>query len=313
MRNSRLAATLQKVSDEFFCVSEPDHPLLISGPDALLTTRNSLVAVFTPTLGETTQPVKLLVRMVLARYALPNHARCLLGLDANRDIEDSSAVRNFHEIIRLGDVSGLRRFVSDHRANPHRVRELDRDNRSTFMARYLAARRLSFESTDGRLDFSSELPLYRNSRALRPLERYAPVILKSWTARRRSRSQTVFLDEQSGVLAAFISWDAHRNQTARLRRIIEHGIRQRYSLDGGVLYPTDETAPFIFVDKYRPMGWDPLKVLRATAFAGWCMVPERYQTRVDAESNRLHDLEHTIGARLRDRKRLNDDDLEGGS
>ena len=59
-------------------VPNPDHPLLIRGPDIIISNKSNLFALFTPSAEERRFPSRLKSRFVLGRLALPSHTRCLL-------------------------------------------------------------------------------------------------------------------------------------------------------------------------------------------------------------------------------------------
>ncbi len=68
-----LSAVADRLRDEADAVINPDHPLLLSGPDALFATDGHLVAVIVASLGEARHPLEFELRAAWTRLALPRH------------------------------------------------------------------------------------------------------------------------------------------------------------------------------------------------------------------------------------------------
>ncbi|MFN7992730.1 MAG: hypothetical protein U0Q18_03975 [Bryobacteraceae bacterium] len=78
----------------------------------------------------------------------------------------------------------------------------------------------------------------------------------------------------------------------KVNRLIEHGIRGRFTLEDGVPYPRQFKSPMLLMlGAYRELTWDPLKLLRATAFGGWAIVPDDSDHEFERESTRYRELE----------------------
>jgi hypothetical protein len=68
----------ERLGERFVVLARPEHPYLLAPPDLLIGGEGLLTAVFSPKSAETRAPRLLRARLVAARLALPEHARCVL-------------------------------------------------------------------------------------------------------------------------------------------------------------------------------------------------------------------------------------------
>src|SRR5271167_3643956 len=106
----------EQLGEGFVVLAQPEHPYLLAPPDLLIGGEGLLTAVFSPNSAENRTPRLLGARLVAARLALPEHARCvLLGTEEFIDRAGSGAGRtgtvlsegNFEIVLSIDDPRGL--------------------------------------------------------------------------------------------------------------------------------------------------------------------------------------------------------------
>lgn len=73
-------------------VISPDHPILISAPDALVAKKGQIIAYYSLHAGEKGRLKNLLARLALSRLALPTHTQHLLVYSGDRYVSDSTLI-----------------------------------------------------------------------------------------------------------------------------------------------------------------------------------------------------------------------------
>lgn len=91
-------------------VFNPDHPLLLRGPDALVSYGTALCAVFEPHSLEERNPAHLASRLIASRLALPRSTRTLLVLTRSQEPRFTEVEGQFGLTTNRSDQS-LRRFL----------------------------------------------------------------------------------------------------------------------------------------------------------------------------------------------------------
>lgn len=294
----RLLAELQR---DFLVVTTPDHPFLLRGPDALVSSPGSLVLVFLPSEHERAQPATILSRLALSRYAYPSKARCVILVDQDQRISAAEVTRHFHEVIRAHDVHSIGQFTRSREANPNHVRSIPLDLRDDFTARFLSAEQITRENFDRLKNPTHREQFHTVDEAAGRKRGGIPLMLEPWVpSMRRSRSFTIFEDPSTQSLFASFPSSQNARLKVRVNRVIEHGVRGRFVLEDGVPYPRQFKSPMLLtLGSYRELTWDPLKVLRATAFGGWALVPDDSDYEFELESSRYRELEAANQQRLR--------------
>ena len=86
--------------EHFVVVLRPDVPNLLRGPDLIIGGEGRLFAIFKFQAAEQQSPDRLLVRLALARLALPRHTLCVLLWRPERtDGETAAIATHFHSMI----------------------------------------------------------------------------------------------------------------------------------------------------------------------------------------------------------------------
>lgn len=253
-RRNIVRALERELTSNFQIVREPDHPLLIRGPDILIGSDRGLLCVFLPSSDERTSNSSLQTRLILSRLAMPPATCNVLVLEAELDQSlgdklghDFSEVLSLDESKELVALSKEAAVIGERTFLPHEI---------------IVGARAKFAD------------LFQVTRAMRLVEQrrrkdnnlLAQRVNPSKPAR---RSDTRYLAEDV-VVAEFGEGRISTNSVAPLaRQQIEAG----YVLDRGVPYPTGD-APYglALVEQLPTYRSDPDKILRAAAFAGWAFV-----------------------------------------
>jgi hypothetical protein len=291
---------LAKLADHLNVVIAPDHPLLFNGPDVLLSLPGSVVGLFVASKHEISNPVGLLVRLALTRYAYPQNLRCALILDAQEKLAETDVIRNFHDVFKKATTTReLVSFVKHETANPSRVHKIPPPLRDAFRSRYLSAEHISRKNFI-RFNVGHQKTDRIRSKDRNGIRDGTPLTLLPWLeSSRKSYSTAVFLEPQTASLVSTVSSDSRRKYIAGVRKAVDHSIRGRFIMDYGVPYPSSVSAPmFLVLSDYQPFTWDPLKVLRATAFVGWALLADGSQNNLSQESILYSHLQGQIERRV---------------
>src|SRR5687768_13608293 len=118
MNNQVIKNIETSLSKELVVASNPDHPYLFVAPNILLANAGSIVAVFLPNKKEFTDPDQLLVKLAIAKLALPRHLRCVALIDHNNADQEflDSIYSHFNEILDLSEYKSLIKFTKDKKA-----------------------------------------------------------------------------------------------------------------------------------------------------------------------------------------------------
>lgn len=279
--------------------TQPDHPYLLTGPDALIGGNGVLVAVFTPKAAERRTPEELLIRLTASRLALPGHAHCILMVNRTTEgvVSSISDVAAFDYTIFLSASQregwrDLERFVSAQGPS-----ELPRGRRDLVeIQRRIFVRTNAFlEESQRNLNRYLERQTRSPREALIALEVREPYRPRPWTRREpeleveqlpvlEDLSQQAMTTSSASLLSAresmvrsreslvgAVSFASGRSPVVQLSRFFSAGFREEYVLDNGVPYPVEQVPKILFVNQSPILRLDPLKPTRAMAFSGWVM------------------------------------------
>jgi hypothetical protein len=279
-RRDTLLEISASFEDDFTVSLEPDLPELFEGPDVLAGKSGRLIAVFVPKSHELRNPERLLTRLVLSRLALPDHAQCLLAIE---EAQDSSRVeriaRDFHAVVSVDDRAGLRRLRTksqEHRHVPASTRQMV-ERRTAFLMTLSLAHQPQlaaapdevgedWESVDIRPTTSSSNGTSGAAHVPLPLWPM-PLLTQSALLQAGSASVSVY----DGVLVAG-GVAARRGIHERILPYLTVAAQAAFRVDNGVPYLGHPTAGVFIVQDARWPRSDPLKPLRASAFAGWALL-----------------------------------------
>jgi len=296
-RYQTLLQIAESFEDDHAVSLSPDLPELFEGPDVLAGRSGRLIAVFVPKANEARSPERLRTRLILSRLALPDHAQCLLALDES--FHEASPIldleRDFHAVVHVDDRAGLRRFRSkpvEHRKIPPATRRMV-ERRMAFLfalglpqpARALAAPSDLLEEP---VQLSSSEPtLSQFDWTLEPKQAWSgPILHESELPHVRAAHVQV----RDGVLIAGANGH-HLPVRERVRPYLTVALRTAFLVDNGVPYLNRPTAGLLILHDTGQSYADPLKPLRASAFAGWALLSnpsrEEFAQRVRAASKWL--------------------------
>jgi hypothetical protein len=117
----------RELSDKFMIVQNPDHPLLIRGPDIIVATSRAITAIFMPLATERHSHGLFKSRLTLSRLALPAHTRCILVFEPKDRDFAQSFLNDFAEIIEwsaradIVRIASSRSFEGRHRDVPPEI------------------------------------------------------------------------------------------------------------------------------------------------------------------------------------------------
>jgi hypothetical protein len=267
------------LSNEFIVVSNPDHPLLIRGPDILVSTNRTITAIFLPLATERRSSGLLKSRLTLSRLALPVHTRCVLVVEpddhglAQSLTSDFADVQTWSTRTNIVQIASNTNFVGRHRDVPAQIV----GDAQTRFANAMTVMRLGARLVDKPFSAAFDEKLIYDG----------PVI--SSAIRRPSRRPVINRETFSmgleGVALAELS-DSHID-TAAVRNLINDQIEHVYSLDNGIPYPKGEPSGIAVVRDWPTRTRDSEKLILAAAFGGWAFVLDETRSKLPGFANRL--------------------------
>lgn len=285
LRTLRSIARLLASKDNGLIVAvEPDHPLLFSGPDVLVGVKGRVATFFLPKVRELRRPDLLLTRLAIARLALPATMRAalLIGNSEGADRLGNLAHRDFDEVVDVTDHPSAAQFAFDRqdrrKEDISNLREVKRGAIDRFEALYT----FSYEQ------FSDEkrgMPRERLMEALPDIRSFADP--PSWTGYAGKPRK---LYQAEGATVAFLQ-SGKRGTLDKMRPFCAAALMLDYNLDNGIPYPRPHTLNIMFSERTPVSQFDPLKPIRAAAFAGWAVSTpesgEEAQNQIDALKKRV--------------------------
>jgi hypothetical protein len=262
---------IRRLSDEFLVVLQPDHPYLLFTPDLLVSNYNNLIGIFFPDNFELQGGFDyLLSRMVLSRLALPSkNFYCVLVINSDDNQFPEKAADNFHKIVNLDEYDELVEFINQPQtrriSNIHEVK-------NRFFQRFEIIYEESYKIWES--DRWGKDP-FKILKELKERDRGQPVSIQSWAERG---------EESKDIRSTYLEFSGRKvietlkcsspSYEAKLRNLYKDGLLLCYSLDNGVPYylKSRATTNVLIVDELPILEYDPFKLIRTTAFAGWSMV-----------------------------------------
>ena len=228
-------------------VAGPDHPFLLLSPDVLVADETGLIAVLIQHAEEVRRPERLTARLILSNLALPARTR-FVAVQRGEGI----VARDFDLLID-GDAS---------------TRRISAQLRNVTPARAITPR-----------DVYSQVLERAEEVAARPLEALerASHVEDAFTLEELPTIATVLLDPGDGR-PSVRSNSGSRGTTlaSRLRSAFVRSTVYDFAIDNGAVFPAADQLPVhaISVDEnlMQSSTFDPFKLVRAAAFAGWAVV-----------------------------------------
>jgi hypothetical protein len=269
----------RELPDKFLIVQNPDHPLLIRGPDILLATSQTLTAIFMPLATERRSYGILKSRLTLSRLALPAHTRCILVFEPKDHDIAKHFVNDFADAIEWSSRANIISIVSDsgfvgrHRDVPP---EIIGDVQTRF-ANAMTVMRLGARLTAKPFSAAFDERFIDTKSSIRLAIRRAP--------RRTIIDRETFSKDHEGV--AFAELSDFDVDTPAVRDLVYDQIEHAYSLDNGVPYATGEPSGIAVVRDWPTRTRDSEKLILAAAFGGWAFVLEEMRDQLPRFASRL--------------------------
>jgi len=264
---------IRRLSDEFLVALQPDHPYLLFTPDLLVSNYSNLIGIFFPDNFELQGGFDyLLSRMVLSRLALPSkNFYCVLVINSDDNKLPKKAAYNFHKIVNIDEYDELREFINQ--PPTRRIGDIH-EVKNKFFQRFEIIYEESYKIWES--DRCGKDP-FKILKELKERSQGQPVSIQSWAERREESKdiRSTYL-EYSGRKVIETLKCSSPSYEAKLRNLYNDGLLLCYSLDNGVPYlKSRATTNVLIVDELPILEYDPFKLIRTTAFAGWSMVKVR--------------------------------------
>jgi hypothetical protein len=268
--NRKVKDLLNSLASTYSVVSNPDHPLLLRGPDALVSDYGYLAAVFTLSSRALRNPNSLLVRLAISRYALPQTTRSVL-LAEQAGNQDMDLLRdNFHAVLVGEEHRDLERIIRYRETGLGRSGEIPQQLRARYLSQYWVALEQS------RRAFAREpsSPQWIQRGGEEPHDAPRAFRVPSWgLGGRATVSKKLFTTHDGQSLIAELP-SRRGAWRAAAEKVIEYRTRGLYKLDRGVMHGNDPSGPSLLLSRnVDATSWDPRKLRRAAAFGGWTLVP----------------------------------------
>jgi len=285
-------ALLELLPERFVVVLRPDVPNLLRGPDLMIGGDGRLFAIFKFQVAEQHSPDRLLVRLALARLALPRHTTCvLLWRPELADGETAAIAPHFHSMITEDSPAVL----VDHLLSSDFDARTSRDLGYIQGRQYRRAAAMMNLSVDWLREAFPGWPSEETSQTRERVVRYgdreasgmvgAPpsdlfaaihpsmrkrfqtVRVRSWFRGTKTVLRTL-VEHEDVILGAA----SGARLTIRLARFNERLLLRTANLDSGVAYLDTTTQNLLVVDRVPTHRFDPMKAIRAACFAGWSLI-----------------------------------------
>jgi len=277
-RRASLTSLLrQGLSRNFLIVPNPDHPLLIRGPDVLVSAERSIFAIFTPSARERHSHLLLKSRLILCRLALPPHARCVLVIEAGDEFLEQLFTNDFAEIIKWSARSEIvriienRNFVGRHKDIPTGIATETQVRFGNAMSVMRTVAGLSHRPFSAAFGDEGYIEAFET----RPVS----------GIRIHPRRPTISRDTVDLEGVAFSEMSDIGADTTTIRNLVDDQAAYVYALDNGMT--REEPAGMALINDW-PIGYrDPNKLIHAAAFAGWAFILEKNRNELRRFARRL--------------------------
>jgi hypothetical protein len=235
---------------------------------------NNLIGIFFPDNFELQGGFDyLLSRMVLSRLALPSkNFYCVLVINSDDNQLPEKAAYNFHKIVNIDEYDELREFINQ--PPTRRVGDIH-EVKNNFFQRFEIIYEESYKIWES--DRCGKDP-FKILKQLKERDQGQPVPIQSWVERREESKdiRSTYVEYSGRKVIETLKFSAPSYE-AKLRNLYKDGLLLCYLLDNGVPYfeKSIATTNVLIVDELPILEYDPFKLIRTTAFAGWSMVKVR--------------------------------------
>ena len=260
----------------------PDHPFLLRSADLLIEGNELLAAAFIPTSVERKRPELLIGRLILNRLALPANTLCFLVIEHSDDTIREEYSSDFTEAISFRQTHRISAILRGSKS-PTSYKPVPLEIQTLAHHAFVDALELTEEVAATTL---SGFDVERNN----VWDSTADLFQRKSDRRRAARR---LVSEKVPNLAEDIPVETFSQgeiRSASLVSVFSEQIRRLYSIQAGVLRPSNEKTGVLFVHSFPVQREDPRKVIRAAAFAGWTMLLQDRRHMLSDLMNRLRSI-----------------------
>lgn len=268
----------RELPNEFLVVPNPDHPLLLRGPDLLVAGERATTAVFMPLAAERTNQGLLKARFILSRLALPPYVRCILVAEEKDYSIANSFANDFANILEWNNRAGISEMITDVTAFGHHKDvppDISGDAQIRF-ANAMAVMRLSSRLTNRPFSAAFDEKVSELRRPIRSAIRHSkrrPQIDRNSA----STEQQVDLSELS---------DADVNSST-VNDLVYEQANYYFSLDGGIPFAAREPLGIAVIEDWPARPRDSEKLILSAAFGGWAFVLAELRSELPRFAKRM--------------------------
>ena len=243
----------------------PDHPFLLRSANLLIEGNESLAAAFIPTSVERKRPELLIGRLILNRLALPANTLCFLVIEHSDDTIREEYSSDFTEAISFRQTHRISAILRGSRS-PTSYKPVPLEIQTLAHHAFVDALELTEEVA---ATTSSGFDVERNNVWDSTAELFQRKSDRKRGAARRLVSEKGPNRAEDIPVETFTQGEI---RSASLVSVFSEQIRRLYSIQAGVLRPSNEKTGVLFVHSFPIQREDPRKVIRAAAFAGWSVL-----------------------------------------
>jgi hypothetical protein len=259
-------AVEQKLGSAYSTVANPDFPHIFCGPDLVIGGQGKLVAGFWLTAAAAAYQTHILYKLAISRLGLPAHMRTVLIADADATFPHWFSF-HFHEVIEASRIEDLILYARSGETSSRVDTVPAKVQANAFRRGDLLSRLSSQLSTRSKGD---RIPTRPDEREMASSD-YSPAKIPSWAGQRPRLSQRMLVSESSAMAGT----SGRPLKSAAIHQMAEYLVRFEHVLDNGVPYPKKLRPAVMYLDERAPPAPDPLKRVRAAAFAGWLVLDQR--------------------------------------
>ncbi len=277
-----------KLGPEFTYVNSPDHPNLISSPDALVAKKGEIIAYYRVHSDEQSRLKHLLSRLAISRLAFPVHTKHVLVLPKG-NIEKilSLCVSNFDRVIEDSDFTASLTLLNDKASNS--IVERNLFLRDEHYVRF----GITYE-----LSISQEAHIHNRKMNVSFDDNILESVYYSdWFEKKRNKEvkkdlfKSKFFYKTSGGVIAIPDFDSSSKKMDLLRSICLSSLQIESKFEDGVLESDLKLGKFIMSDSVPSYKHDVLKGLRSASFCGLSL---SVATNIDSVNNYSEFLSNRI-------------------
>lgn len=265
-------------------VETPDHPVLVSPPDALIARKGKILAIYKPHKTEIYRPKNLLSRLVLSRFALPIHTLHTLVLDTELDTKPISKTASFFdETILLSELRSCPTLLNSNIEN--RVIERASIGRKEHYFKYNILFDLSLKQIKTEPEEKRSFNLNKSE-----LEK---AHYCDWlnTANSKQSLESRFFYKHYQAYITMPEFDKTKQRLDLLRSICLSSLQLDAEYSNGIYQSSLSERKMILTDSFPSYKHDKLKALRSASFAGLSLShaknDESLERYVEFQNNRI--------------------------